>query len=468
VRGFDEATAGLGAGRADRAGQARRLADRLRGDGVEGVILSFVDTAGINRIKTVPVARLQDATSWGVGASPVFDTFLADDSATATSRLGGPDGDLRLVPDLGQLTVLAAQPGWAWAPADRYTQDGAPYPACQRLFAAAMAGRARAAGLRLRMSFEVEWVLGRDTGDDTFVPVSAGPAYGMTRLVDAGDYARDVLTALRRQGIEVEQFHPEYAPGQYEVSVSASEPVAAADRSILVRQTLRAVAARHGYRVSFSPAVVPGQVGNGGHVHLSVWRDGANLFAGGTGRYAMTAPGEAFAAGILALLPALLAVGAPVPASYLRLVPSRWAGAFACWGHETREAALRLVTGSAGREAESANLEVKCFDLAANPYLLVGCLIAAGLHGIGNGDVLPGEITGDPAGYPPERLGELGVRRLPRSLDESADALAADGVLREAMGDTLCDAVLAVRRAEAERLRGKDDEAVAAAARWVY
>lgn len=468
MRDFDEATAGRGAGPAARADQARRVADGLRGDGIEGVILSFVDTAGINRVKTVPVARLESAASWGVGASPVFDTFLADDSITSTSRLGGPDGDLRLVPDLGQLTVLAAQPGWAWAPVDRYTQDGAPYAACQRLFAAAMAERARGAGLRLRMSFEVEWALGRDTGDDTFVPVTAGPAYGMTRLVDAGDYARDVLAALRRQGTEVEQLHPEYALGQYEVSVGPAGVVEAADCSVLVRQTLRAVAARHGYRVSFSPAVVPGQVGNGGHVHLSAWRDGANLFASGPGRYGMTADGEAFAAGILALLPALLAIGAPVPASYLRLMPSRWAGAFACWGHETREAALRLVTGSAGRQAEAANLEVKCFDLAANPYLLAGCLVAAGLHGIENGHVLPGEITGDPAGYPPERLGALGIRRLPRSLDESADALAADGVLREAMGDTLCDAVLAVRRAEAERFRGKDDAEVAAAFRWVY
>ncbi|HLI37509.1 MAG TPA: glutamine synthetase, partial [Streptosporangiaceae bacterium] len=77
------------------------------------MILSFVDAAGINRIKTVPVARLQDATSWGAGASPVFGAFLAGGSAAATSRLGGPGGDLRLVPGLGQLTVLAAQPGWA-------------------------------------------------------------------------------------------------------------------------------------------------------------------------------------------------------------------------------------------------------------------------------------------------------------------------------------------------------------------
>jgi glutamine synthetase len=465
---FDEVVAGRGTERADHASRVERLVEWLRGENVEGVILSFVDTAGINRIKTVPTARLPGAARWGVGMSPVFETYLADDSAITTEELGGPDGDLRLVPDLDALSVLAAQPGWAWAPVDRYEQDGTPYIACQRRFAAVMAERARAVGLDLRMTFEIEWALGRDTGDASFAPAVSGSAYGMSRLVNASDYARDVLAALRRQGIEVDQLHPEYSPGQFEVSVAAADPVTAADRSILVRQTLRGLSARQGHRVAFAPTVVPGGVGNGGHVHLSVWREDANLFAGGPGRHGMTPRGEAFAAGILEHLPALLAIGAPVPASYLRLVPSHWASAYACWGRETREAALRLVTGNTGRQAEAANLEIKCFDLAANPYLLVGCLIAAGLAGIEQGGVLPEEVVGDPARYPPQRLAELGVYRLPQSLDESVAALAGSKVLREAMGTALHDVVLAVRRAEAERLRGADDEAVAAAARWVY
>ena len=77
-------------------------------------------------------------------------------------------------------------------------------------------------------------------------------------------------------------------------------------------------------------------------------------------------------------LPALLAVGAPGVASYLRLVPSHWAGAYACWGLENREAALRMVTGSTGSTSWAANLEVKCFDLLANPYL---ALAGAAGHG---------------------------------------------------------------------------------------
>ncbi|RSM44797.1 glutamine synthetase [Actinoplanes sp. ATCC 53533] len=425
----------------------------LHDRGVRGVILSYVDTAGINRIKAVPLSRLDDAVRWGVGMSPVFDTFLADDSVTSTDLLGGPDGDLRLRPDLDRLVVLAGQPGWAWAPADRFTQEGEPWLADQRGFARRTAELAAADGITFRMAIEIEWAAGRD--DDDFRPACRGPAYGMTRLVELSDYCRDVLVALEDQDVVVDQLHPEYAAGQFEVSVAAADPVRAADDSVLVRQTIRAVSQRHGLRVSFAPSVVAGTVGNGGHVHLSAWRDGRNLFDG----FPDSAGGPA-AAGILAHLPALLAVGAPTPASYLRLVPSHWAGAFACWGVETREAALRFIPGTAGRPG-AANLEVKCFDLAANPYLLLGALVAAARDGLAAGKPLPEPITGDPVHL-------FGIPRLPTTLDEATDAFAGTPMLREAMGDALFDAVVAVRRAEADRLRDQDPAAIAAALRWVF
>jgi glutamine synthetase len=424
----------------------------LRERGVRAVILSYVDTAGINRVKTVPLSRLDDAVRWGVGMSPVFDVFLSDDSITSTDRLGGPDGDLRLRPDPGRVVVLAGQPGWAWAPVDRFTQDGQPWIADSRGFCRRMVDRAAAEGLTFRMAIEVEWAVGRD-GED-FVAACRGPAYGMNRLVELSDYCRDVLVALEEQGVPIEQLHPEYAAGQFEVSIASADPVRAADDSVLVRQTIRAVSHRHGLRATFAPAVLHERVGNGGHVHLSAWRD-ANLFGdfpSGEGGYA--------AAGILAHLPALLAVGAPTPASYLRLLPSRWAGAFACWGVETRETALRYVPGTAGL-AGASNLEVKCVDLAANPYLLLGALVASALDGMAAKRTLPDPVTGDPVRLP-------GVPRLPTTLDAAVDAFAGDAVLRDALGRPLFDAVIAVRRAEAARFRDTDPEDVVAALRWVY
>ncbi|MGH3341898.1 MAG: glutamine synthetase family protein [Carbonactinosporaceae bacterium] len=449
-------------------GRARKVAESLRGDGVSGVALTFVDNTGATRVKSVPVSRLPHAAAWGVGMSPVFDVFLVDDSMTTSSEIGGPGGDLRLHPDLSRLTPLHAQPGWAWAPADRYTQDGEVHVACQRSFARRMVGQAAAAGVEARMGFEVEWMVGRQAGDGDFVPACAGPAYGMARLVEGSDYCRDLYEALAAQGVSVEQLHPEYAAGQFEISTAPAGPVEAADVNVLVRETVRAVSARHGLRVSFAPAVVAGTVGNGAHVHMSLWRDGSNLFAGGNRRYGLTPPGESALAGLLSELPALVAVSAPSVGSYLRLVPSRWAGAYRCWGRENREAALRLVTGPVGSESVAANVEVKCVDASANPYLVVGALLAVVLAGLGRRLRLPDETPGDPAASSEDELAARGVERLPQQLDDALTHLAGSQVVREALGGALYEAFVAVRRAEIALFAGRSPEQVAAATRWRY
>ncbi|MDR3084380.1 MAG: glutamine synthetase, partial [Streptomyces sp.] len=295
-----------------------------------------------------------------------------------------------------------------------------------------------------------------------------GPAYSATRQIELGDYAADLLAALTAQGVDVEQLHPEYAAGQFEISVGALDPVAAADRSVLVRQTIRAVSRRHGLRAAFTPAVTAKGVGNGGHVHLSAWRDGVNLHTGGERRYGMTSEAESFAAGLLAHLPALTAVTAPSPASCLRLKPSQWAGVFTTWGHEAREAAVRVITGTTGLCSRAANLEVKPVDLAANPYLALGCLIAAGLDGLESSLPLPEEVTGDPARFSAEEAVARGVCRLPASLEESVGKFSKDERLRAALGPVLADAVIAVRLGEIAAVAGLDDELVAAAYRWRY
>jgi glutamine synthetase len=446
--------------RGRRAEHARRIAADLAARGVVGAAVTWVDTSGVTRVKAVPLARLEHAAAWGIGASPVFDTFLLDDSLVSGRFAGGPVGDLRLHPDLSRVTVLAAQPGWAWAPADRYRQDGTVHPLDSRSLARREVDRLAGRGFSLRAAFEVEWCVSSGTGDE-FVPACQGPAYGMARLIELSDYVRAVLDALAAQGVAVEQIHPEYAAGQYEVSVAAQDPVGAADTAVLVRETIRAVSIRHGVRATFAPKVLADGVGNGGHVHLSLWRDGANLMASGDGRYGLTRAAEHFIAGILARLPALLAIGAPSVGSYLRLIPSHWAGAFACWGLENREAAMRFVAGATGDGSRAANIEVKCFDLAANPYLLVAALIAAGRAGLDAGAGLPEPIEVDPATLE-------GVTPLPATLGDAVAAFESDPVLTEALGAALVDTVAAVRRGEMSLFDGATAEEIAARSRWRY
>jgi glutamine synthetase len=256
--------------------------------------------------------------------------------------------------------------------------------------------------------------------------------------------------------------------GQLEISVAPTDPVGAADRAVLVRQTIRAVADRHGQRASFSPVVIAGHVGNGGHLHFSLWRDGTNLVARGSGPHGMSMTGESFVAGVLQELPALVAIGSPSVPSYLRLIPQHWAGAFACWGRENREAAVRFVTGMVGTRETAANTEVKCFDQSANPYLLAGAVLAAGLSGVERDLRLPEEVTVDPGGLSEDELAAKGIARLPQSVEEAVDNLEKSEVIRDAMGPMLFGPFVAVRRAEAEAFAGMEPDEIVAAHRWRY
>lgn len=314
------------------------------------------------------------------------------------------------------------------------------------------------------MAFEIEWTLSATQPD--FTPAALGPAYGYARLIEQSDYLRDLLIALDRQGVGVDQIHPEYGSSQYEVSVAAEDPVAAADTLVLVRETIRALSLRFGLHASFSPKVLADGVGNGGHVHLSIWRDGVNRFGVRSGRHGLGGDAEAFTAGVLAHLPGLLAIAAPSVASYLRLVPSHWAAPFQVWGVENRETALRLIAppGNPG----AANLEFKAVDQAANPYLVVAALIHTGLAGIAGAATLPEPVSVDPASILISERAQQGVVALPATLQAATDAFEADDVLEAAYSRALAATIVDLRRAEIARFADAAPEEIVAASRWQY
>ena len=170
------------------------------------------------------------------------------------------------------------------------------------------------------------------------VPAHDGPGYGLAAL-DApsrlAGYGGGLLAALSQGGVRACQFHPEYAPGQLEISLPAVGPVEAADLNVFARHTIRAHSARHRWRASFSPVVVPGQISNGGTCMSASGGAAATCWRAGTARTASQRAERRPLAGILAELPAPAGSGAPSAASYLRLQSCHWAGAYACWGQKT-------------------------------------------------------------------------------------------------------------------------------------
>lgn len=119
--------------RSARRDTAEGLLEKLAECGVVGVATTFVDNSGIARVKTFPLGRLPVVAAWGVGISTSFDRFRADDWIVGSGRGEEPVGDLRIIPDVRRVVPLAAQPGWAWSPGDRYQQSGEPHAQCGRL-----------------------------------------------------------------------------------------------------------------------------------------------------------------------------------------------------------------------------------------------------------------------------------------------------------------------------------------------
>jgi glutamine synthetase len=437
---------------------------RLVDAGVQVVACTFVDLAGVSRVKGVPVARLAEAARYGVGMSYVSTVFTVDDQIASSPDYGSPVGDMRLRPDLGSLVVFPDAPAWAWAPVDQDTQELEPVAACPRHALKRWSSRAAQAGLELRMAVEVEFTLLDEQGE----PAHRGPGYGTRALFDTGDLAPELVEVLTQQGIEVQQIHPEYAPSQYEISIAPADPLHAADQVALLRTTIIRVAARHGYQVSFAPLPTLAEVGNGAHLHLSLWAHGRSLMVEGSGTAGLTTTAESFLAGLLQRLPECMAVFAPSVPSYARLQPSHWSAPFVCWGPENREAAVRLVSGTVGTRGYSANAEVKPIDGSANTYLVMALVIAAGLDGLRRAASLPEPVTVDPATLGEVERDARGISRLPADLSVAARLLDESSWAREALGDPLVDAVLAVRALEGDAFAQAEPDELRRGHRWRY
>jgi glutamine synthetase len=279
------------------------------------------------------------------------------------------------------------------------------------------------------------------------------------------ELALDLLQALEAEGLAPQQFHPEGGPGMYEVSLGIAEALAAADNVLVLRETIRDLARRHGLVTSFAPMVFAEGEGYGAHLHMSLWDESEqNLFAMGPGPHGLTDTGESFLAGVLEHIDALVAITCPSVVSYLRLQPTNWAGAYACWGLENREAALRFITGLKGEAPTAANVEFKPIDSAANPHIAVGAVLAAGADGISRQLKLPPPTTGNPAMMAENSL----THRLPASLHEATSKLLESRLLREAMGEQFFDAFVGVRQCEIATLGGLDPVEAVRAHRWRY
>ena len=412
---------------------------------------------GTIRGKASSLRGLEDRIRCGIGLTVGMQAMNSLDQLQPVDGMG-PVGEVRLVPDPATFRVLPYAPRTGAMLVDHVALDGEPAAVCQRAYLKRMEARLAERGATLEVAFENEFSLARVV-DGRYVPIDSGLCFSTISAAAAQEFVDELADALGAQGIGLEQYYSELGHGQHEISTTHAPALQAADEQLLVRESLRGVAVRHGMVASLAPKPWPDNAGNGGHIHFSLWEaDGSrNRFHDSGSADGLSAEARSFVAGVLAHLPGLCGLTAPSFNSYHRIVPQFWAGAFTCWGHDNREAPVRVPSLFAGMEEASTNVELKSADASANPYLAVGGLIAAGLDGLERGLEPPAPVEVDPATLDEREREECGIVPLPATQAEALDALAADDVLTGALGPVLAESYLAVRRSEWDAYSAGDE-----------
>jgi glutamine synthetase len=427
---------------------AGEVARRAEEEGLRLVRFLWCGNDGTVRAKASSLRGLEDRIRTGIGLTVAMQAMNNLDQLQPVEGMG-PVGEIRLVPDPSTFRPLPYAPRIGAMLVDHVALDGSPAAVCQRSFLKRMEARLLEVGARLEVAFENEFSLATVV-DGAFVPIDSGLCFSTISAGAAQVCVDELASALDEQGIGLEQYYSELGHGQHEISTPHAPALRAADEQLLVRETIRGVAAKHGFVASLAPKPWPENAGNGCHIHFSLWdADGSrNRFYDASAADALSAEARSFVAGVLEHTPALCGLTAPSFNSYRRIVPQYWAGAFVCWGHDNREAPVRVPSVFRGMEEASTNVELKAADASSNPWLAVGGLIAAGLDGVERGLEPPEPVEVDPATLDEEERERLGIAPMPGSQAEALDALAADDVLLTALGPVLARSYLAVRRSE--------------------
>src|SRR5215207_6774171 len=384
----------------------------------EWVRFVFVDHAGIPKTKAVHRDGFERRVRAGVGLAK--GVMALDPSGMLHPESGlGPVGECRLVPDLSTLTPLPFAHGQAMVAVDMTEPDATtPWDGCPRSALKRGLGRLAERGCRSVASYEAEYYVWGPDG-----PLDRTPYAASFALTAAAEFVAELAETLEEMGIRPEQCHAEVGHGNLELSVGEAEALTVADRRVMVLEAIRGVAHAMGLQTTMAPKPYLDQAGNGHHLHVSLYalEDDTPVLFDASGK--LSAAGSRFVGGLLEHLPAIMAFTAPSPNSYQRLAPGMWSSAYACYGPDNREAAVRLASPVAGAVSATANVELKPMDVTANPYLALAAVLAAGES-----------TTVDPATLSDEERASRGIYPLPASLDEAFDALEGDEVLIEALG----------------------------------
>lgn len=333
------------------------------------------------------------------------------------------------------------------------TCGGVALPQDPRNLVAALSGRLAGIGLTAVLGFEYEVHIFTAPAGPVRTLADLTPfsrldnAYSLARAAAADELAADFMSRMESIGITVEAFHSELGHGFFEFALAPRPAAEAADAAARARQYFKDLCAERGLLASFMAKPRAGASGAGGHVHVSLSRDGRNVLADHPG--ALSAPGRACLAGLLAVMADLTLLTCPNPNSYRRLSRAHFVAERPTWGFDNRNAACRVIAAATA----DARIEFRRPGADASPYLAAAAVLAGALHGLTTGPQLC-----PPLG--PDGPADAGGPVLPATLDEAVAALETSATATELLGRDFTESYLASRRSELARFRTWLDEQI--------
>jgi glutamine synthetase len=405
----------------------------VKDNGIEFLFAQFVDMHGKPSAKLVPAHHLDDLLSDGAG----FAGFAAGDIGQ-----GPHNPDMIAIPDPRTLTILPWQPNVARFACD-ITVEGEEWPYCPRTILRHALARAAEQGYELKVGAELEYFLVRRTEDggiEIADPLDTLdlPCYDMRALTRNLDFVTTVSKAITGLGWDNYATDHEDANGQFEQNFEFADALTTCDRAVFFRYMVESLAQQRGLIATFMPKPFSHLTGNGCHFHVSLWKDGENVFTRDAAEdprgLGLSELAYNFIGGLKANAKAYIAVTAPTVNSYKRLVVgaptsgATWAPAYISYGYNNRTQMLRIP--DAGR------IEDRTVDGSCNPYLAATAMLAAGLDGVQRG-LDPGDPNSENLyTLSADERAERGIEILPTNLLDATRELERNEALRAAFGKT--------------------------------
>ncbi|HEY3427370.1 MAG TPA: type I glutamate--ammonia ligase [Acidimicrobiia bacterium] len=409
--------------------------------GIRFIRLWFTDVQGFLKSVSISPSELEVA----------FDEGMTFDGSAIDGYARVQEADMLARPDAASFQILPWRPDQQVARmfCDIVTPDGAPFEGDPRGVLKRNLGAAAEMGFTFYVAPELEFFYFRDSGPNPEV-LDRGGYFDLTPLDNAQEYRRKTINALELMGIPVEHSHHEVAPSQHEIIVRYTDALTMADNIMTFRLTVKEVAMEHDIYATFMPKPLEDFDGSGMHLHLSLFEGDRNAFFEPGSDNGLSKVGQQFVAGLLTHAAEITAVTNQWVNSYKRLVAGFDAPIWISWARNNQSALVRVPLAKKGKSS-SVRVEYRSPDAAANPYLALSAVLAAGMAGIRNGYELPPEVQDDVHALTASERSAAGVARLPETLADALDRMERSELMAEALGEHVFSWFLRNKRKEWDR-----------------